>query len=235
MGKGKMRMRDAAPLIVMGGIFLMMVVSSITKRLWQGTDWLVYSESLDKTAVVVNGQGLTLRDMAFYIAYDEMIVEEQAQIYDATDTTRYWNLKTNDVYIRQLSKKNVMKKAVHDEIFYQLAVAEKMELSEEEERQITEVQETFQDNVMTEAKLERMGVSQNDINASIRKIGIAQKYQSIYAEINQYDMEELEIEGEAYNMMLADYRYWINDDVWDRVNYGDVTLVHKNGVFQEAK
>lgn len=235
MKKGKMRMRDAAPLIIMGGIFLMMVVSSITKRLWQGTDWLVYPESLDKTAVVVNGQGLTLRDMAFYIAYDEMIVEEQAQIYDATDTTRYWNLKTNNVYIRQLSKQNVMKKAVHDEIFYQLAMAEKMELSEEDERRITEVQETFQDNVMTEAKLERMGVSQNDINASIRKIGIAQKYQSIYAEINQYDMEALEIEGEAYNMMLADFRYRINDDVWDRVNYGDVTLVHKNGIFQEAE
>lgn len=83
----------------------------------QGEEWLVYADSLELVVADVNGQELTLRDLAFYIAYDEMFVEEQAQIYDAEDTSRYWNLKTNNVYVRQLSKQSVMEKAVHDEIF----------------------------------------------------------------------------------------------------------------------
>lgn len=233
MKKTRMRMKEAAPLIIIGGIFLLMMISSITKKLWQGKDWLVYSESLEKAVAQVNGRTLTLRDMAFYIAYDEMVVEEQAQIYNAEDTARYWNLKTNNVYIRQLSKQNVMKKAVHDEIFYQMALDEGMELTQEEELHIVDVQDAFWDNVMDSDKLERLGVTEKDINDAIRKIGVAQKYQAFYAGVYQMDMADLEIEGEAYEMLLADQQYRIDERVWEMVNYGDVTLVHKNGIYQK--
>lgn len=230
--KKKRRAYEIVPGLIFGSIFILAMVFSIMIRNRQGVDWLVYAESLDMAAVSVNGQEITLRDMAFYITYDEMVVEEQAQIYDAEDTTRYWNLKTNDVYIRQLSKQNVMKKAIHDEIFYQMALREGIELSQEDEEQLTDVQETFRDNIMDSNKLERLGVTEEDINQTIRKIGIAQKYQSLYAEINHIEMQDLEIEGEAYEMMLADYSYKINESVWNKVNYGDVTLVHKNGIYQ---
>ncbi|MFG6346787.1 MAG: hypothetical protein K1W35_24740 [Lachnospiraceae bacterium] len=226
------KLYERLPLIIFGGIFLVMVLLSVVAKFMQGDEWLVYSDSLDLTVADVNGQELTLRDLAFYIAYDEMFVEEQAQIYNAEDTARYWNLKTNNVYVRQLSKQSVMKKAVHDEIFYQMAVDEKMELTPEEEVQLSNVQDAFWDNVMDNDKLERLGVTEKDLNDTIRKIGFAQKYQGIYAAIHQLDMEALEIEGEAYEMMLDDYPYRINERVWSRVNYGDITLVHKNGIYQ---
>ena len=44
-------------------------------------------------------------------------------------------------------------------------------------------------------------------------------------------MEDLEIEGEAYKMMLDDYSYQIKEWVWSKVNYGDITLVHKKGIY----
>ena len=230
--KKKMRSYELVPLIIFGTIFLLIVLFSIMVRIKQGDDWLVYSESLEKVAVDVNGRELTLRDMAFYIAYDEMIVEEQAQVYDAEDTARYWNLKTNNVYIRQLSKQNAMKKAIHDEIFYQMAQDENLELTQEEELRIIDVQDAFWDNVMNDNKLERLGVTKEDLDRTIRKIGIAQKYQAFYAGIYQMDMEDLEIEGEAYEMLLSEHSYRINKWVWEKVNYGDITLVHKNGIYQ---
>lgn len=230
--KRKKHMYELVPLIIFGAIFLLIALFSIIVRIKQGEEWLVYSESLDKVAVDVNGRELTLREMAFYIAYDEMNVEEQAQIYDPQDTARYWNLKTNNVYVRQLSKQNAMKKAIHDEVFYQMAQDENLELTQEEEQRIIDAQDAFWDNVMDSSKLERLGVTEEDINGTIRKIGIAQKYQAVYAAVYQMDMEDLEIEGEAYEMLLEDYSYRINKWVWEKVNYGDVTLVHKNGIYQ---
>lgn len=230
--KRKKHMYELVPLIIFGAIFLLIALFSIIVRIKQGEEWLVYSESLDKVAVDVNGRELTLREMAFYIAYDEMNVEEQAQIYDPQDTARYWNLKTNNVYVRQLSKQNAMKKAIHDEVFYQMAQDENLELTQEEEQRIIDAQDAFWDNVMDSSKLERLGVTEEDINGTIRKIGIAQKYQAVYAAVYQMDMEDLEIEGEAYEMLLEDYSYRINKWVWEKVNYGDVTLIHKNGIYQ---
>jgi len=43
---------------------------------------VVYDESLELVAAEVNGTQMTLRDVAFYVAYEEAEVEEKAVIYD---------------------------------------------------------------------------------------------------------------------------------------------------------
>lgn len=230
--KRKVRSYGLVAAVVFGSMALILIAIFIYNRVDDPTDWLVYSESLDAVAVVVDEQELTLKDMAFYIAYDEMMVEEQAEIYDSEDTSRYWNVMTNGVFIRQLSKENVMKKAIHDEVFYQMAMSDHLELTKEDEDKIAEVQNAFWNNIMYEDKLKRIGVSEDDLNAAIRKIGIAQKYQGIYAQLYQTDMEAFDIGGEEYEKLLEDHTYHINKAVWDRVNYGDVTLEHNNSIFQ---
>ena len=50
---------------------------------------LVYSQALDEVAVTVNGTDLTLRDVAFYVAFEEEQVEEQACEYNPEDTSEY--------------------------------------------------------------------------------------------------------------------------------------------------
>lgn len=227
----KIRSKEWIPALICVGLVFCLVLVSLKKKYEEGDDWLVYSESLDEVAAEVDGQKLTLRDMAFYIAYDETVVEEQAEIYDPEDTTKYWNLKTNNVFVRQLSKQNVMQKAIHDAIFYAIAVDEGMELTKEDEVKLSEAQELFWDNFMYDDKLERLGVTEHELNESIRKIGLAQKGQSVYAKAHQLDMEELEVGGGGYQVMLQDYSFRIYDDVWDKVNYGDITLVHKNGIY----
>ena len=55
---------------------------------------IVYNEHLEDVAVNVNGKELTLRDMAFYVAYEEMNVEKQALVYDSDNPNKYWNIHT---------------------------------------------------------------------------------------------------------------------------------------------
>ena len=76
---------------------------------------IVYNEHLEDVAVTVNGKELTLRDMAFYVAYEEMNVEKQALVYDSDNPNKYWNIHTNGEFVRVTARKAAMSMAIHDE------------------------------------------------------------------------------------------------------------------------
>ena len=50
---------------------------------------LVYRESLDEVAAQINGETLTLRDMAFYVGYEEYQIQQEALVYDCLLYTSY--------------------------------------------------------------------------------------------------------------------------------------------------
>ena len=231
MLKRKLNKHERVAIILFGCIAVILIVSYIRYGSDKDTDWLVYADSLDEVAADVNGQDITLRDMAFYIAYDEMKVEEQAEIYNPEDTSRYWNVATNGVFLRVISKKSVMDKAIHDEIFYRMAVEENIELTDEDEQEIADAQNLFWNSIMYGDKLEKLGVTEEDLNNTIRKIDIAQKYQSIYAKEHNKAMEDYDNDSEDYKALLEENEYHIHDDVWDRVHYGEITLEHIKGIY----
>ncbi len=73
---------------------------------------IVYNEHLEDVAVTVNGKELTLRDMAFYVAYEEMNVEKQALVYDSDNPNKYWNIHTNGEFVRVAARKAAMSMAI---------------------------------------------------------------------------------------------------------------------------
>ena len=87
---------------------------------------LDYQEHLGDTAVTVDSEEIIFQDLAFYILYEEGKIEEQARIYNPDYTKDYWNLHTNDTFIQLEAKEVVLGMAVHDHLFYQMAVAEGM-------------------------------------------------------------------------------------------------------------
>ena len=93
---------------------------------------IVYNEHLEDVAVNVNGKELTLRDMAFYVAYEEMNVEKQALVYDSDNPNKYWNIHTNGEFVRVAARKAAMSMAIHDEIFYEMAKKESITLTDDE-------------------------------------------------------------------------------------------------------
>lgn len=73
---------------------------------------LVYRESLDEVAAQINGEKLTLRDMAFYVGYEEYQIQQEALVYDPDDPNRYWSMRVEGGFMNAVARKNAMQMAL---------------------------------------------------------------------------------------------------------------------------
>ena len=63
--------------------------------------------------------------------------------------------------------------------------------------------------------------------SAMEKAALAQKYQELYASMQGEDTASYDFSGDAYEKLLENnYKYKINDEIWDRVDFGDVVLDH---------
>lgn len=219
---------------VKGGIhkfFVTAVLLAILVFFLIGTRWesrqrdpLVYRDSLEMKAVTVNGNELTLRDLAFYVAYEEAEVQRQAVVYDADNPIRYWNANMGGTYTRVAARNISMQMAIHDEVFYQMAMEEGIELSEADESALADVEQDFWSDLIMIDGDQRMGISEKDIQMTMRKMALAQKYQEIYAELNNKSYEDYDFTEASYKKLLKKQDYKIHDKVWKRVSMGSITL-----------
>lgn len=210
-----------------GLLLLVVIVTFISIRTGNQKQYLNFAESLDKAAVTVDGQEMTLQDLAFYIAFEEQQVEKDAYVYNPEDTSEYWNLYSNGTFIRKAAKKTALDMAVHDKIFYEMACEAEIELDEQEEKRLANSQYDFWSD-LEEEQLVWLGVSREVLNESLRKLAIAEKYQSIYAQMQNDSMEEYSFEGEKYKELLENHEVTVLDEVWDYVHFGFITVHHKD-------
>lgn len=187
---------------------------------------LDYASSLDEVAAVVNGEELTLRRLAYYVAYEEALVERQALIYNPENTAQYWNVHEKFDFIRVKARDTALQMAIHDVIFSNMADAEGVVLDEGEEERLIFEQTNFWQDLVEDEKTEGLGAAREDIFESMRRAALAQKYQSIYEQINGVAAGAYDIEKEDYLALLAQQDYEIYTFLWRRVPFGDITLQH---------
>ncbi len=204
-------------------LVLLCVMMYYSREQGKKRDALVYPESLELAAAEINGESLTLRDLAFYVAYEEMQVEEQAILYDSEDPGHYWNVRTQNGFTRVSARDAVMQMALHDELFYQMAKDE-IELDEEDEKNLEYVLQDFWEDLTEKEGEQRLGVTREDISKTLRKMAYAQKYQEIYAAMHNKETEEYDYTEETYQKLLEKQDYTINEKVWKRVSLGNVIL-----------
>lgn len=211
--------------IVLGIMVIALGYASLQRG--NGQKLLAYPECLEDTAVTVNGRAITFREAALYVAYEENEVQQQAIVYDPDKTNRYWNLHIDGEFVRIAARNAATQMLIHDEIFYQMAAQEELELSEEERDSLENDFYDFWSDLVEDGKDEHLGVSEEDIHTAMEHMALAQKYQEIYAVIMGESTEAYDFTGEAYQELLEDNKYWINEDVWSRIKFGNITLKHK--------
>lgn len=189
-------------------------------------DQIVYSEHLDDVCANVNGEKITFRQASYYVAFEELKVEEQAYVYDADNINKYWNAHVDGKFIRVEARESVESMIVHDEIFYQMAKAEGIELSDEERIAFENSVMDFLYDIEDYDGLDDMGVTEEDIVATMEKAALAEKYQNIYAELQGAKVEEYDFSGEKYEKLLEKNEYDITDELWEKVPFGNVILEH---------
>lgn len=184
---------------------------------------LVVSEHLEEVIVTVDGEKLTLRDMVFYIAYQEKEVQEEAIIYSPNNPGRYWNAHTNGHFVRTLAEDAVIKMAVHDEIFFQMALEDGLALNEEETHYLeNEVRDFCGD--LKETQYERLGVNAEELEASMEKIALANKYQDLLAQTRETAYEAYNYTGACYEELMSSHEIIVNEAIWKRVTVGKITV-----------
>jgi hypothetical protein len=209
-------------------VLLLILAGMAFYSYWKGSmrSKLVYPESLELVAATVNGNELTLRDVAFYVAYEEDEVEQQAYVYNPDDTNIYWNMHANYTYIRKAARNAAIQMAIHDELFYRMALDEGITLNDEEESILAEKSEETWTDLVDYGKDVRLGVTREDMEETLRKIAYADKMQYIYANMQGLDEEDYDFTSGSYLDFLGKQDYKISEDVWGRVDFGNVTLTH---------
>ena len=188
---------------------------------------IIYPEALDMVLATVEGEEITLREFALYVAHQEMEVQEQAKVYDPDDTRKYWNIHTNGTYICFAARNEAMSMAIHDELFYQMAVELNVELSEEERQILQNDVEDFWYDLTDDGKEKKLGIVKEDIYTAMEKIAYAQKAQLIAAGIDGVKYKDYDYHSEMFLDFLSDYKYKVYDNVLSRLDFGDITLEHE--------
>ena len=57
-------------------------------------------------------------------------------------------------------------------------------------------------------------------------MALAQKAQSLYAQMNDTEEAEYDFNGEAYQELLENHEVELVEKVWDRVHFGSITVDH---------
>jgi hypothetical protein len=185
---------------------------------------LTYKDSLDLVAAEVNGSKLTLRDLAFYVAYEEALVEEQAEIYDSENPKKYWQARVEGGFVWVVARNAMMDMAIHDEVFYQMAVDEGLELTASEKEQANLTLEDFWADLTDRGGEQMIGVTKEEFAETVDRITLAQKYQGIYAAMQEKSYEDYDFTADDYAALLEKQDYTVYDTVWRKVGVGNVTL-----------
>lgn len=189
-------------------------------------EMIVFNEHLDETALVLDGQEYSLRAFAFYIAYEEQLIQEQALLYNAENPNAYWNTHMNGHFVRVRARTEAMNLAIHDFLLYDLAMDMGMELNDEQIKYAKSRCDDFWMDIGETAQ-ERLGVPKEEMEETLLRMALAQAYQELIAAMDGVPMEDYNAEGAAYEKLLDEHTYKIKKSVWEGISMGHVTLLNE--------
>ncbi|MBR1634528.1 MAG: hypothetical protein IJ682_05630 [Lachnospiraceae bacterium] len=182
--------------------------------------------SLDEPVATVDGEELVLRDLGFYILFEERKVEEEAEVYNAKRTKDFWNIHTNGFFLQAQAKEAVLQLAIHDRIFYRAAQEAGLVLTSEEKERLENARTDFWADLYDE-QLERIPGTFETVNETMKEIALAEKYQFRLAKALDTTYAGLNWGGYDYEQMLKnEHKVKVNKRIWRRVVLGDITLTH---------
>lgn len=182
-----------------------------------------FKEHLDETVLELDGEKYPLRELAFYVAYEEQLIQEQALVYDATNPNAYWNTHINGHFMRVYARNEAMDMVIHDLIFYEMATEMGMELDQDEIDYATGRSEDFWMDLGETGQV-RLGITKEELTEDLLRMALAQKYQQLYAAMQNVPEEDYDAGGAAYETLLEAHTYKIRDRLWEGVSMGHVTL-----------
>lgn len=187
---------------------------------------ITFREHLDDTVLTLDGTAYPLRELAFYIAYEEQTIQQQALVYDAKEPEKYWNTHVNGHFTRLRARQEAMNLAIHDFIFYEEAESVGLSLDEDEIDYATQRGADFWMD-LGEYGQQALGITKEELTEDLLRMALAQKYEQLYAAMENVEPEDCQLGGMVYEELLKEHTYQIKTRVWEGIQMGRVTLKQK--------
>lgn len=181
-----------------------------------------YEQSLEETAVTVGDQKISLKEASYYIMVMESNYNEAANIYNADNLDSFWNVNINHKYIKTMAKEAIIDACIRDNVYYQQARKEGYELNEDSIK-LVEEQALDEMGKLTADQMEITDYTKEDMIKVLTKIQYAKEYVSDLMD-EGYTEEELDTGGSKYEEIENKYHPKSNDNVWDNITIGKVTI-----------
>ncbi|MDD6550302.1 MAG: hypothetical protein PUF16_00790 [Lachnospiraceae bacterium] len=192
----------------------------------------VYKDHLKDTAVTVDGEDLTFKDLAFYVVYEEYQVQKSAYVYDHEKPANYWNSHVNGHFISVEARNIAMDMAVHDHILLRMAQSDGVVLSSEEKAELESRRTDFFEDLYDD-QMERLPVSYSVLNGTMEDIAVVEKYRKQLAVSHNDTYASYGYDGKAYLELQKKHEVKVNKKLWSKVPMGRVTL-NNEADFQAA-
>lgn len=217
-------MKKQIPIII--GLVAVSIAMIVAAAFYGKRDQFEYTAHKKDVIFTLDGKEYTLGDITYYIARQEYQIEEQAQVYDAKDTNKYWALHINGEFIRLTGKDTALQSAIHDMLFYEMAKEKQITLNDEEKRYAKDSASDLSYDLTDEQK-ERAGLSDKEIKKMTEKAAVAEKYQEIYAREQERNYGAYDYNGKGYKDLLEEHDLKIEEKLWEKVSFGNVALNHR--------
>lgn len=189
-----------------------------------------YNEHLDEQALTISHKtedmgevSVNLQEMAYYIINVEGDINQMAYQYSSEHPEKYWLLRVEATYdMKDYAKDLAFDTCVRNNIYYMEAVNAGLELTEEELSLASDDAKMIMKNI-TGKQMEMSDFSQDVLYNIEKKLYLASKYVNTLTE-EGYKVADLELGGEYYNELLADYNIEENESVWGEVELGELSI-----------
>ncbi len=190
----------------------------------------VYEEHLQENVLTVtDGQdterkvAVNLQEMTYYVINVEGDIRNMAMQYNGDNPEAYWLVKIKATYtMKDYAKDLAFDSCVRDNIYYLEALKAGVELTDEERKQAKDDAKAIMEGISSKA----LGASDFTVEVLYNieeKLYLASKYVDMLAR-EGHSMEELELEGSFYEELLREYSLETNNELWDKVKFGNITI-----------
>lgn len=189
-----------------------------------------YKKHLDEQVVSISSAApestkvsIDMQEMAYYIINVEGDINDMAYQYNSSSPGKFWNLKVKTTYtMRDYAKDLAMDSCVRDNIYYMEALRNGIELTEEEDKMASEDAYAIIKN-LTGRQMDISDFTYEVLYSIEKKLFLASKYAKSLTQ-DGYETTELELEGSYYNELLSEYDVTVNEEIWDKVELGNLSI-----------
>lgn len=218
-------MKKVKRLHVIAAVMLMLIVGISGCGKETKSEFKV-KEHLNDVILTINDSEFTLEDIGYYIANGEAAVEAQALVYSPDDPQKYWNKHTNGIFIKVQAKENVMDNFLRDSLLAVAAKEKNILLSDDEKQQCQAAAESAYEQ-LNSYQCEGAGITVEALAKAMQNAYLGEKYVEYRLEndgTSDYTTEDWQLDGLCYNGLMSEYKIKINNKIWDKVDFGNITI-----------